>query len=153
MTESGAARPGDSQGRNLLDEKPREISSPRLSPVDGVLSMKREDYELEIDVCSRGTEGSKSGFLHHARFELASGCTFDLWADDVPTARPHRQRSESLRTLRWRKPDSKPWSQRRAWVRTVEEIDEFVRSNKPAMLYFSRGRLIQRKSIKSSMPG
>src|SRR3954452_17684756 len=23
---------------------------------------------------------------HHARFELASGCTFDLWADDIPTA-------------------------------------------------------------------
>jgi nitrite reductase/ring-hydroxylating ferredoxin subunit len=22
---------------------------------------------------------------HHGRFELASGCTFDLWADDVPT--------------------------------------------------------------------
>ena len=22
---------------------------------------------------------------HHARFELKSGCTFDLWADDVPT--------------------------------------------------------------------
>jgi nitrite reductase/ring-hydroxylating ferredoxin subunit len=22
---------------------------------------------------------------HHARFESASGCTFDLWADDVPT--------------------------------------------------------------------
>jgi hypothetical protein len=22
---------------------------------------------------------------HHARFELASGCTFDLWADNVPT--------------------------------------------------------------------
>jgi nitrite reductase/ring-hydroxylating ferredoxin subunit len=22
---------------------------------------------------------------HHAGFELASGCTFDLWADDVPT--------------------------------------------------------------------
>ena len=22
---------------------------------------------------------------HHARFELASGCAFDLWADDVPT--------------------------------------------------------------------
>ena len=22
---------------------------------------------------------------HHARFELESGCTFDLWADDVPT--------------------------------------------------------------------
>src|SRR5258707_8965111 len=23
---------------------------------------------------------------HHARFDLASGSTFDLWADDVPTA-------------------------------------------------------------------
>jgi nitrite reductase/ring-hydroxylating ferredoxin subunit len=23
---------------------------------------------------------------HHARFDLASGCTFDLWADDVPMA-------------------------------------------------------------------
>jgi len=23
---------------------------------------------------------------HHARFDLATGCTFDLWADDVPTA-------------------------------------------------------------------
>jgi nitrite reductase/ring-hydroxylating ferredoxin subunit len=23
---------------------------------------------------------------HHARFDLASGCTFDLWADDTPTA-------------------------------------------------------------------
>jgi nitrite reductase/ring-hydroxylating ferredoxin subunit len=23
---------------------------------------------------------------HHARFDLGSGCTFDLWADDVPTA-------------------------------------------------------------------
>src|SRR6201989_695105 len=22
---------------------------------------------------------------HHARFAVASGCTFDLWADDVPT--------------------------------------------------------------------
>src|SRR5260370_18328304 len=22
---------------------------------------------------------------HHARFDLASGCTFDLWADDAPT--------------------------------------------------------------------
>jgi len=23
---------------------------------------------------------------HHARFDFASGCTFDLWADDVPTS-------------------------------------------------------------------
>ena len=35
-------------------------------------------------------EGSVDGGIltchwHHARFDLASGCTFDLWADDVPT--------------------------------------------------------------------
>jgi len=33
--------------------------------------------------------GVEDGILtchwHHARFDLASGCTFDLWADDVPT--------------------------------------------------------------------
>ena len=23
---------------------------------------------------------------HHARFDVASGCTFDLWADDIATA-------------------------------------------------------------------
>ena len=35
----------------------------------------------------RGTvqDGILSCHWHHARFELASGCTFDLWADDVPT--------------------------------------------------------------------
>jgi nitrite reductase/ring-hydroxylating ferredoxin subunit len=30
-------------------------------------------------------EGILTCHWHHARFELASGCTFDLWADDVPT--------------------------------------------------------------------
>src|SRR5215469_1442646 len=35
----------------------------------------------------RGTveDGILTCHWHHARFELASGCTFDLWADDVPT--------------------------------------------------------------------
>jgi nitrite reductase/ring-hydroxylating ferredoxin subunit len=28
---------------------------------------------------------------HHARFDLASGCTFDLWADDFPTAAVKRR--------------------------------------------------------------
>src|SRR5829696_1053849 len=35
---------------------------------------------------------------HHARFDLASGCTFDLWADDVPTCpvvRPKLPRAKS----------------------------------------------------------
>jgi nitrite reductase/ring-hydroxylating ferredoxin subunit len=30
-------------------------------------------------------EGILTCHWHHARFDLASGCTFDLWADDVPT--------------------------------------------------------------------
>jgi nitrite reductase/ring-hydroxylating ferredoxin subunit len=34
----------------------------------------------------RGTveDGILTCHWHHARFDLASGCTFDLWADDVP---------------------------------------------------------------------
>lgn len=34
----------------------------------------------------RGTvdDGVLTCHWHHARFDLASGCTFDLWADDVP---------------------------------------------------------------------
>src|SRR6202051_4661128 len=32
---------------------------------------------------------------HHARFDLASGCTFDLWADDVPTC-PIEVRGEEV---------------------------------------------------------
>jgi nitrite reductase/ring-hydroxylating ferredoxin subunit len=31
---------------------------------------------------------------HHARFDLASGCTFDLWADDVPTCPVEVRNSE-----------------------------------------------------------
>jgi nitrite reductase/ring-hydroxylating ferredoxin subunit len=31
---------------------------------------------------------------HHARFDLASGCTFDLWADDVPVAEVRIEGSE-----------------------------------------------------------
>src|SRR5258706_212562 len=30
-------------------------------------------------------DGTLTCHWHHGRFELASGCTFDLWADDVPT--------------------------------------------------------------------
>src|SRR5262249_28036143 len=30
-------------------------------------------------------DGALTCHWHHARFDLASGCTFDLWADDVPT--------------------------------------------------------------------
>jgi nitrite reductase/ring-hydroxylating ferredoxin subunit len=37
---------------------------------------------------------------HHARFDLASGCTFDLWADDVPTC-PVELRGREI----WVKPE------------------------------------------------
>ena len=30
-------------------------------------------------------DGTLTCHRHHARFDVASGCTFDLWADDVPT--------------------------------------------------------------------
>src|SRR5690242_11502771 len=36
---------------------------------------------------------------HHARFDLASGCTFDLWADDAPTC-PVEVRAEGEIWLR-----------------------------------------------------
>ena len=45
---------------------------------------------------------------HHARFDVSSGCTFDLWADDVPTAEVAargrsgvRRRRMPLRRSRW----------------------------------------------------
>src|SRR5439155_25591921 len=31
-------------------------------------------------------DGILTCYWHHARFDLASGCAFDLWADDVATA-------------------------------------------------------------------
>ena len=31
-------------------------------------------------------DGILTCYWHHARFDLASGCAFDLWADDVPAA-------------------------------------------------------------------
>ena len=45
----------------------------------------------------RGTveDGILTCHWHHARFDLASGCTFDLWADDVPTC-PVEVRGEDV---------------------------------------------------------
>jgi hypothetical protein len=45
----------------------------------------------------RGTveDGILPCHWHHARFDLASGCTFDLWADDVPTC-PVEVRGEEV---------------------------------------------------------
>ena len=44
--------------------------------------MKHMGFPLE-----RGSveDGILTCLWHHARFDLESGCTFDLWADDVPT--------------------------------------------------------------------
>jgi nitrite reductase/ring-hydroxylating ferredoxin subunit len=35
--------------------------------------------------CGSAEDGILTCHWHHARFDLESGCTFDLWADDVPT--------------------------------------------------------------------
>ena len=65
MAESGAARPGDSQGRNLLHEKPR--GDPRLADVEpsliGALNSPHDKspdkrQSLETTPISRGTESS-----------------------------------------------------------------------------------------------
>src|SRR6058998_3932399 len=34
-------------------------------------------------MCGSVRDGILTCYWHHARFDLASGCTFDLWADDV----------------------------------------------------------------------
>jgi nitrite reductase/ring-hydroxylating ferredoxin subunit len=47
---------------------------------------------------------------HHARFDLASGCTFDLWADDVPT-RPVEVRDGEV----WIKPSFSHGDTSRHW--------------------------------------
>jgi nitrite reductase/ring-hydroxylating ferredoxin subunit len=50
---------------------------------------------------------------HHARFALASGCTFDLWAEDVPTCPVEIRAGDLLAACpipsrRWRERDSNP---------------------------------------------
>src|SRR3954451_8918648 len=44
------------------------------------------------------SDGILTCHWHHARFDVASGCTFDLWADDVPTC-PVELRGEEIWVL------------------------------------------------------
>ena len=53
---------------------------------------------------------------HHARFDLASGCTFDLWADDVPTC-PVEVRDGEV----WIKPSFGHVDALRHWRRRLED--------------------------------
>ena len=53
---------------------------------------------------------------HHARFDLASGCTFDLWADDVPTC-PVEVRGDEV----WVKPVFAPLDVLGHWRRRLED--------------------------------
>ena len=53
---------------------------------------------------------------HHARFDLASGCTFDLWADDVPTC-PVEVRGEDV----WVKADFAYPEAAAHWRRRLED--------------------------------
>ncbi len=53
---------------------------------------------------------------HHARFDLASGCTFDLWADDVPTC-PVEVRGDEI----WIKPTFEESDPRGHWHRRLDD--------------------------------
>jgi nitrite reductase/ring-hydroxylating ferredoxin subunit len=53
---------------------------------------------------------------HHARFDLASGCTFDLWADDVPLC-PVEVRGGEV----WIKPSFGHPDPARHWRRRLDE--------------------------------
>src|SRR4051812_23490124 len=53
---------------------------------------------------------------HHARFDLASGCTFDLWADDVPTC-PVEVRNGEV----WIKPSFGHDDPPRHWRRRLDD--------------------------------
>ena len=53
---------------------------------------------------------------HHARFDLASGCTFDLWADDVPTC-PVEVRDGEI----WIKPSFGLADPSRHWRRRLDD--------------------------------
>lgn len=63
----------------------------------------------------RGTveDGVLTCHWHHARFDLASGCTFDLWADDVPTCPVELRDGEIWVRPSFDRPDARAyWSQR-----------------------------------------
>src|SRR4051812_42697479 len=64
------------------------------------------------------SDGILTCHWHHARFDVASGCTFDLWADDVPTC-PVEVRDGEV----WIKPSfghanpADHWQGRARWAR------------------------------------
>src|SRR5262245_9044206 len=53
---------------------------------------------------------------HHARFDLKSGCTFDLWADDVPTCPVELRHGEV-----WIKPSFGERDSGRHWRRRLDD--------------------------------
>ncbi len=75
-----------------LKDKGRLVAHGRHSPVlvlyDGghVFALDNRCPHMGFPL-DRGSveDGILTCHWHHARFDLASGCTFDLWADDVPT--------------------------------------------------------------------
>lgn len=66
----------------------------------------------------RGTvqDGILTCHWHHARFDLASGCAFDLWADDVPTCEVEIREGEV-----WVEPGCHYPDERRHWQNRLRE--------------------------------
>jgi hypothetical protein len=61
-------------------------------------------------------DGTLTCHWHHARFDLASGCTFDLWADDVPTC-PTEVRDGEV----WVRPTFGPADPATHWCRRLDD--------------------------------
>jgi len=68
-------------------------------------------YGLPLD---RGSleDGILTCHWHHARFDLASGCTFDLWADDVPACAVEQRGDEIWVKPEFGRSDAAYWRQR-----------------------------------------
>src|SRR3954465_6626300 len=66
------------------------MAAPRRSwlstMMDGVYALDNRCPHMGFPL-DRGSvqDGILTCHWHHAQFDLASGCTFDFWADDVPT--------------------------------------------------------------------
>jgi nitrite reductase/ring-hydroxylating ferredoxin subunit len=61
-------------------------------------------------------DGTLTCHWHHARFDLASGCTFDLWADDVPAC-PTEVRDGEV----WVRPIFGPADPATHWCRRLDD--------------------------------
>src|SRR5215204_5717262 len=141
-----------------LKAKGRLVLHGRHSPIlvvhDGGRDNRCPHMGFPLD---RGSveDGILTCHWHHARFDLASGCTFDLWADDVPTC-PIELRDGEV----WIKPSFGHSDPSRHWRRRLDDglahnlrlvIAKAVRgqlmAGVPSREILRQAALIDRKSV------